>query len=498
MPFIPKRAKTTNSKPGDEHEPIIISDDSPPYQPPEDESNYIDLESLPKEKFKSKTSYRVIQKVNLKNLSSESADFLNKAKVKVSPESKTLSDITGLKDSLMEYPESRVFLVGGNKGSKEEDIITFDKILRCKSGVLPYRAAITTYALDFDWLRKKLGNDLNLCICFNQNFKDGINPGAYQVDPKTVFVVPSRMISTYSSYHPKMMLLWYKNFVRLVIGSGNMTGFDWENIQNSVFVQDFKLLSEPDSKDVHVRKQLEDLLTKSEFPKQVIDTLKYVDFDSFKHKLVVSIPGHYPKASEDEYGYQSLKRGVDSIEKIKGLDIAELYYQCSSLGRLNGAWLNQFSSNFGSNCETKILFPTLQQVKDSVNGTEGAGTVILNYNAFHSKYFPKSVLHKSEFTVKGLLSHSKILFSKYKDSSNGWMYLGSHNFTKSAWGNFNNDVFTVLNYEIGVLLECNYLNNSIQIPSITDGKDSSYTAPLPFKLNWERYGGKESPWLLSL
>jgi len=167
----------------------------------------------------------------------------------------------------------------------------------------------------------------------------------------------------------------------------------------------------------------------------------------------------------------------------------ELYIECqgSSIGTYSSSWLNEF---YHSACGTlqewfrlkaryprggmplpqhmKILFPSLRTVHDSVAGLQGGGTMFCREKQWLGKTFPRELFHDSKSKRGGILMHSKMILGLFKSiaplsdqapSSNdrtvgGWCYIGSHNFTPSAWGNISGSatdpVLNVTNFELGI------------------------------------------------
>ncbi|PVU95929.1 hypothetical protein BB561_001491 [Smittium simulii] len=398
----------------------------------------------------------------------------------------------------LEYNEAKVLLIAGSHNNNILGSIQIDQLFSCKGNLKPTKALLTTYMMDYEWVREKIGNEAIIVIgCHPPDIKEH-TPGAFNLNAETVFVSPQLLPdSRYTSYHPKLMLLWFDGFVRMVISSANLIPGDWESIQNSAFVQDFPLLSKPNENDTVVKSQLIDFLNHSQFPESTLSALQYIDFSSFKHQLVTAVPGRYSKDIKDnKYGYVGLSKSIKNIKQLNNLKMEKLCCQSSSLGFLNLFWINQIIAELGQACQAQILFPTQEQVENSELGPNGAGSVILTERAFNSKYFPRYSLYKPDYTTPGLLSHSKIIYSKYTDSENAWMYLGSANFTKSAWGVFTTKEYKISNFEIGVLLNCYYHKNSIHLYNGTDPK-KNYQIPLPFSINWQKYSTQDKPWTLS-
>ncbi|KAF8513970.1 tyrosyl-DNA phosphodiesterase-domain-containing protein [Gautieria morchelliformis] len=150
----------------------------------------------------------------------------------------------------------------------------------------------------------------------------------------------------------------------------------------------------------------------------------------------------------------------------------------------------------------KILFPSLQTVKMSRLGEDGAGTMFCQRRQWNGPKFPRQLFHDSNSKRGPVLMHSKMILATFKDASSrnlantaktkkakakaetpdpdssvtesssdsdveeidterdanviGWLYVGSHNFTASAWGTLSGSRFTpimnITNFELGIVM----------------------------------------------
>ncbi|KAJ2435647.1 hypothetical protein GGF42_009021 [Coemansia sp. RSA 2424] len=77
----------------------------------------------------------------------------------------------------------------------------------------------------------------------------------------------------------------------------------------------------------------------------------------------------------------------------------------------------------------------------------------------------------------------------------GWMYLGSHNFTPSAWGHKrlrHDRPCYVNNYEFGVVLPDVHFESMFGRDTVTW---NGSRVPLPFRLAWPEYEQDDVPLL---
>ncbi|KAL7278790.1 hypothetical protein ACG7TL_007799 [Trametes sanguinea] len=178
--------------------------------------------------------------------------------------------------------------------------------------------------------------------------------------------------------------------------------------------------------------------------------------------------------------------------------------QGSSIGSYSSTWMNEFyRSARGESTQSwldmpkgrrakvpyppvKILFPTTQYVRESVLGEAGGGTMFCRRKQWEATNFPRDLFHQSRSKRGRVLMHSKMILATFRDKRGtldnqsrssttsqsqssqevnededkdplvGWLYMGSHNFTPSAWGTLSGSGFTptlnVTNYELGIVI----------------------------------------------
>jgi len=158
----------------------------------------------------------------------------------------------------------------------------------------------------------------------------------------------------------------------------------------------------------------------------------------------------------------------------------------------------------------KILFPTRDWVRNTVLGEAGGGTMFCRKSQWEAAKFPRNLFHVSKSRRGRVLMHSKMIIAKFhgsksspdKDSGSdldpdiieikennddivGYAYVGSHNFTPSAWGTLSGSGFTpilnVTNYELGIVF------------SLKDEADVDRVAC--YQRSPTRYSSRDRPWM---
>ncbi|KAI0743057.1 tyrosyl-DNA phosphodiesterase-domain-containing protein [Daedaleopsis nitida] len=320
--------------------------------------------------------------------------------------------------------------------------------------------------------------------------------------------------------HMKFMLLFYKTGrLRIMISTANLVDYDWRDIENTVWVQDVPKLpapvvADPKTEDfsssmirvlhaVNVAPALVNLLKNDHpnIPLQRLEDLRTQwDFSKVKAALIPSIAGKHegwPKVILT--GHTRLMKALIDMGGATPAD-KELVLECqgSSIGTYSTQWLNEFyCSARGESAQgwldkskasrtklpfppVKILFPSAQYVRESALGEAGGGTMFCRRNQWEGKNFPRELFHQTRSKRGKVLMHSKMILGTFRDKRGGlggvgrrtatdgededgsgsklagWAYVGSHNFTPSAWGTLSGSAFNptlnITNYELGLLI----------------------------------------------
>ncbi|KIP12180.1 hypothetical protein PHLGIDRAFT_124343 [Phlebiopsis gigantea 11061_1 CR5-6] len=268
------------------------------------------------------------------------------------------------------------------------------------------------------------------------------------------------------------------------------------------------------------------------------------DFSKVKVALVASLAGKHegwPKVILT--GHTGLMKALQDMN-LRPPAGKELQLECqlaqgSSIGAYTTQWTNEFyCSTRGESAEQwldesrkrreklpypplKILFPTRQTVQQSELGEEGGGTMFCRREQWGAARFPRDRFYDSRSKRGRVLMHSKMIVGTFKDSAAasmraldqfdtpsdggddddeivevgapsrgdaiGWAYVGSHNFTPSAWGTLSgssfNPTLNITNFELGVLFP---LRSEEELERVAC---------------WERpprkYSGADVPWIQS-
>lgn len=181
-------------------------------------------------------------------------------------------------------------------------------------------AVFSAYVIDQEWLETLIPPRTSV-VLFCQRPKGRTVETTIQVSPTLRIVFPQ--ISDYGCMHVKLMLLYYEDRVRVVIGSSNLVEYDWSQIENIVYYQDFRKLAVHQKSTGQFKDDLLTVLTDMNCPIDVTARLQAFDFSNAIGRLVFSKPG---SSRDIEYGQKAMATIVRELD-IPVRDQAYLYCQ---------------------------------------------------------------------------------------------------------------------------------------------------------------------------
>ncbi|KAH3742605.1 protein-tyrosine phosphatase 3 [Pelomyxa schiedti] len=340
----------------------------------------------------------------------------------------------------------------------------------------PQAALLTAYDVDVKWVTTELPYTELIII---RHYNPTVDPaGVFKIKPTLTIIHPP--LATGQKFHAKVMLLLFSDRLRVVISSANLSEPDWFQVGQAVWIQDFPHCGATPSSPF------------TDSLKQFFDAF-HVDIDLFlygfdtrvaKAQFVASVPGYYP-APKCPFGLGRLATITSSFPANK-LD-SDLHIVTSSLGLLHLQWVTQFNNAANPSRITKgrrsesnvhVLYPTEGYVTSSTKkGFNGAALIFLPRKLWSADSFCRGILRQVQWANphrEPLLSHVKAILwtsPEHPDVAHT-IYIGSHNFSMSAWGSFKqrDTVLEIKNYECGVIFPCegqgDIHNTTFRIPAI--------------------------------
>ncbi|KAA1070927.1 hypothetical protein PGT21_003858 [Puccinia graminis f. sp. tritici] len=374
-------------------------------------------------------------------------------------------------------------------------------------------ALVSSYVLELPWIHKLFNPRTRIMV-----IRHHTDCGSFKVNERAnMFLCHPPMLKTANGnakpgcMHIKFFIIFYDNFCRVAIPTANAVSFDYEFVENAIWIQDFRRFSgntigynSRRSDDVPpFRKTLDDLLDRMGVPLPFRKPLEDHDFRSAAANLVVSVQGTHPTNSPMGQAHLAEQLKTLGLQSGPGTGrTATLECQGSSIGSYDLKWLNNFyrcasgspptAGTEDPDLQTKtppltVLYPSLHTVRNSHSGKAGAGTLFCNKATWEKANFPTHIFADTMSKRTGVLMHVKMILGLFNSDSSaestsstlatasvdksgardgrinkdhaGFLYIGSHNFTPAAWGKFNSksgsDDSTSLeisNWELGVVL----------------------------------------------
>ncbi|KAG6836262.1 hypothetical protein H0H93_009663 [Arthromyces matolae] len=225
------------------------------------------------------------------------------------------------------------------------------------------------------------------------------------------------------------------------------------------------------------------------------------DWSKVKVHLVPSLAGkHEGWPAVIRSGHPRVMQVVRNmgLRTGKGKNSKEVALECqgSSIGIYTTQWFNEFhwsargesAEDWLDDSKTKraklpyppisVVYPTLATVKATRLGEQGGGTLFCRRKQWAATNFPRDHFCDSKSKGGPVLMHSKMIIATHRTPSKGkqpvgsetedddsdievietavgWAYIGSHNFTPSAWGTLSgsafNPILNISNYELGIV-----------------------------------------------
>jgi tyrosyl-DNA phosphodiesterase-1 len=311
--------------------------------------------------------------------------------------------------------------------------ITIDEIMQTDWAKAIF---LSSFCVDFGWLLPKLSNcKAHVLILMNGGEQNRSFSGMRQkFDDHITLIFPPFRSTGFGVFHAKIMLIQFQEGIRLAVTSANLMPCDYELYDNNVFVQD--LYYAPSSQKGNELGKLLRFLRYCMVDKHFCDEVGKCDWTRFRHHIVYSVP------RKPETGLRMLHSIAATLPKFDTLE-----YQCSSLGALTKEWVDGFNAD-----TIKIVFPSASHV-------QSCSDTIIYSNIFYRKSNWLKCQFKADFykcvSVRHVEKplHSKIMIFSFQGVPS-FVYMGSHNFTPSAWGRVaaSSGKYIIANYEFGIIV----------------------------------------------
>ncbi|KAH7346799.1 tyrosyl-DNA phosphodiesterase-domain-containing protein [Rhexocercosporidium sp. MPI-PUGE-AT-0058] len=287
------------------------------------------------------------------------------------------------------------------------------------------------------------------------------------------------------SSHSKILVLVYPKFLRLVITSCNMMNIDTVLGDNHWYIHDLpKRTSRSTSKPSSFEADLLSHLVALGTPKAFIESVQGMyNYSTVKVYLSTSVPGVCSGVKAEKHGLLRLRRvvlGLDLQFAKKEAKQVRLEVCAASIGKLSAKWLNCFNdcalgkesittdSEDRAVPDLKLFYPTVGDVRSAdASSQEAASNMGCHIHPWaDAPNAVKRIFHHYQSKDEGKLFHQKLILAynpQDTDAAPYFVYIGSANFSQSAWGAIEKDkkenkatgdvkLVKLANFECGVVI----------------------------------------------
>ncbi|KAI1158852.1 tyrosyl-DNA phosphodiesterase [Nemania serpens] len=384
------------------------------------------------------------------------------------------------------------------------------------------------------------------------------------------------MPEPFGTHHTKMLVLFrHDDTAQVIIHTANMIAKDWTNMTNGVWMSPLLPKLQPAHQTPPTRGPVgsgsrfkSDLLRYlwmyDKLRHSLVEDLKKYDFSAVRGALIASVPGsHAVEQGRDttSWGWHGLRETLKNVPTQPGpSDIAVQISSIASLGPKDD-WLQRtlFDSLAASRSPSqqelspsrsqisrpnfKIIFPTPDEIRRSLNGYASGGSIHTKITTPPQEKqfrYMRPLLHHwandSPDEVSGSTSASASgdgrsglqdagrgraaphikTYIRYGEKSIDWALLTSANISRQAWGAATNSAgkMRIASWEVGVLVWPALLAGDEEAKMIgtfktdepegeeeaeaDDGNSAVVGLRIPYSLPLKKYGDAEVPWVATM
>lgn len=335
-------------------------------------------------------------------------------------------------------------------------------------------------------------------------------------------------LSRWGSHHSKLMVLVFGDgTLQVVIHTANLIPVDWDNLTQGVWMSPRLKKSAQSggdgdaSADSSIGHQFKrDFIKylaayKTKSTDRAVKLVQEFDFSPVKAHLVASVPGNYQPNGADyrQWGLCRLQKVLQSIN-CKGGQLVAQISSIASLGPSQSTYLNSVEQALNGQpvnskdkplCEMDIVYPTVQDVQESLGGYMSGTSIHLRRQQPQEKKQMEYIgprLRKWAAVEAGrqrAAPHIKTYFRTTPDSrALKWFMLTSANLSKQAWGIVNKTKGNqwIQSWECGVLVTANMFGYDSFTPIYKRdcGPDPGVYIRMAYDIPLSRYSSGDKAW----
>ena len=305
--------------------------------------------------------------------------------------------------------------------------------------------------------------------------------------------------------HGKLFLVYGVDWIRVVMTSGNAQNSDHYCTHNGFWSQRFELKRAQNAgAKLSIGYQrgsndfaavLQDYLQRLGAPSEYWGLFSQFDFSQAAVVLVTSVPGVHQGSLKHQYGLGRMHQILEQ-EELRG----RVTMQCSSVGKFSHGWIERVLRAWGGDGHQEgleLVWPSVELVRNvRTVGWKAGGSLCMKSSSLRAAPLNLKWLQFKPIApcFDQISPHLKVIFSRELNCADDesriqWMYMGSHNLSKVAWGDWQLDGLhlRIASFEIGAMFLPSVLSrvSGREISSLTldedKQSDSSILMPIPFQ-----------------
>ncbi|CAH8673500.1 unnamed protein product [Schistosoma bovis] len=342
------------------------------------------------------------------------------------------------------------------------------------------------YMFDIPWLREQYPErfrslPLTIVHGFQGTIKKSLDESAANYSNIRICQADIRL--PYGTHHTKMMMLKYKDGLKIIIHTANMISDDWDRRTQGIWIspklkllstEQLKHLNDTDSRTNFRADLLEylksygrDLTQSTSSPLfEWINCLHSYDFRPIKVVLIASVSGRHVGESLNKFGHTRLGEVLHTCNS-QIPSSWPVIGQFSSIGSLGLKPTDWFTTEWSSSLAgrgargLRMIYPCVEDVRNSLEGYFAGGCLPYTKKTAEKQPWLCQFFYRwHAFEHSRCAPHIKSYTRISPDGQQiGWFLLTSANLSKAAWGAYEKSKTQLMirSYELGVLfLPTNY------------------------------------------
>ncbi|KAG5344353.1 TYDP1 phosphodiesterase, partial [Acromyrmex heyeri] len=322
----------------------------------------------------------------------------------------------------------------------------------------------------------------------------------------------------FSSHDTNIMILQYRNGIRVVVSTAALYSDDWKNRTQGLWISPHLPYLPESAKPsdgespTGFKKDLERYLSKYKQPAltQWICAVQMADFSGVNVFLVASVPGIYKAVEADFWGYRKLAHVLSRYATLPPDAQWPIVAQCSGVGcfglkfeswlkDITGCMSKETSESSNNHPHFQFIYPSIENYEQNFDCQDLITPLRYSAKTHSKQQWLESYLYqwKAKRTGRDRAMPNIKSYTRISPNSKSipWFLLTSANLSKAAWGSIKQYGYSIRNYEAGVLFVPKFITGTTTFP-VGEEEDAAVPMfPIPYDLPLSRYESGDSPFV---